>query len=133
MNQGDARVSAVLGYLSNQDLQCPPPIILIAGSLNLSLSRLRSIFKKHTGMPLGRYLKYLRLQRAHELLRQTQLTVKEVMVQVGLTDHSHFARDYKKEFGESPSETRCSSDPVKAMRQLSAPQNNQIGHKRRIA
>jgi AraC-like DNA-binding protein len=42
------------------------------------------------------------------------LSVKQVMVKVGLADHSHFARDYKREFGESPSETRRHSIELKA-------------------
>jgi AraC-like DNA-binding protein len=109
MNEFDSRVSDVLSYLSDQDPRHVPDVSLISASLNLSPSRLRSIFKGHTGVSFCRYIKYLRLYRAHQLLRQTLLTVKEVMAQVGLDDHSHFARDYKKTFGESPSETRSYS------------------------
>lgn len=104
--QTDQRVSAVLDYLSIQELAQIPSVDSIAISINLSLSRLRSIFKEQTGMSIACYLKQLRLQRANTLLQQSFLTVKQVMAQVGLDDHSHFSRDYKKQFGESPSQTR---------------------------
>jgi transcriptional regulator GlxA family with amidase domain len=105
-NQEDQRISAVLDYLSIQELAQIPSIDSIAVSINLSLSRLRSIFKEQTGIPIACYVKHLRLQRAHILLQQSLLTVKQVMAQVGVEDHSHFSRDYKKQFGESPSQTR---------------------------
>ena len=44
--------------------------------------------------------------RAKELLASTFLSVKEVMSSAGLTDMSHFVRDYKLTFGETPSQTR---------------------------
>lgn len=105
-NHKDQRISAVLDYLAIQELAQIPSIDSIAVSINLSLSRLRSIFKEQTGMPIACYVKHLRLQRAHILLQQSLLTVKQVMAEVGLYDHSHFSRDYKRQFGESPSQTR---------------------------
>jgi transcriptional regulator GlxA family with amidase domain len=105
-NPLDSRVSAVLDYLSGQALTTVPSADLIASSLNLSQSRLRSIFKKHAGISFARYVKLVRLHQARSLLQQTTLSVKQVMTHVGLADHSHFARDYKTLFGESPSNTR---------------------------
>jgi AraC-like DNA-binding protein len=55
------------------------------------------------------------------------------MAQVGLDDHSHFSRDYKKQFGESPSETQWSCNQAKATIALAAPQNSQIRHTKEIA
>lgn len=68
--------------------------------------------KQQTGISFTRQIKRLRLRRAQLLLRETCWNVKEVMNQVGLSDHSHFAKDYKKEFGESPTETRCKAIAV---------------------
>jgi AraC-like DNA-binding protein len=133
MNETDPRVSAVLNYLSQRDLTKSPALGALSASLNLSPSRLRSIFKQQTGMSFSRYIKYLRLRRAHQLLENTLLTVKEAMAQAGFTDHSHFSRDYKKTFGESPSQTRSSCKHATAVRALIAPQNSQIGQAKEIA
>jgi transcriptional regulator GlxA family with amidase domain len=49
------------------------------------------------------------LQKSKELLETTFLSVKEIMVAVGFADLSHFVRDYKQQFGETPSQTRASA------------------------
>ncbi|MDT7689343.1 MAG: AraC family transcriptional regulator, arabinose operon regulatory protein [Acidobacteriota bacterium] len=74
----------------------------IARSLNLSVSRLSHLFKSEVGMTPAQYLKKLRLERAKELGETTFLRVKEIMSAVGMTDESHFIRDFKTRYGETP-------------------------------
>ena len=73
-----------------------------AQSVNLSVWRLCHIFKSDVGMPPIRYLRVLRMERAKELLESSFLSVKEIAFQVGLTDESHFVRDFKSTYGFSP-------------------------------
>ncbi len=81
----------------------------LANTVRISPSRLRHLFRTEVGVPLGRYVKRLRLERARELLRDSFLEVKEVAAAVGFTDVSHFVRDYKLTYSERPSETRVRS------------------------
>jgi AraC-like DNA-binding protein len=104
--QPDSRISAILHYLSTQDPTTMPDLNAVAATLNISASHLRHAIKTQTGISFRRHVKSLRMGRARQLLQDTCLTVKEVMIGVGMSDHSHFAKDYKKEFGESPTETR---------------------------
>ncbi len=78
----------------------------LAAMVNLSPSRLHQLFKEETGMPPARYLRRLRLRRAKELLETTGLSVKQVMAGVGLSDESHFVRDFKKSCGVTPARYR---------------------------
>ncbi len=78
----------------------------IAKELNVSSSRLRHILRKHLGRSPRRYVKALKLEQARQLLCTGFLSVKQVMATVGLHDISHFVRDYKSAFGETPSDTR---------------------------
>jgi AraC-like DNA-binding protein len=78
----------------------------LAHSVNLSSSRLRHLFKHDTGQTLAQYVMCQRMNRARLLLGTTHLSVKEVMNQVGIGDPSHFARDFKKRFGISPTSCR---------------------------
>jgi len=48
----------------------------------------------------------MRLERAKELMQGSFLSVKEVMILVGMTDLSHFVKDYKNMHGETPGQTR---------------------------
>lgn len=78
----------------------------LAESVNLSPSRLHQLFKRETGVPPARYLRLLRMERARELLETTHLSVKQVMARVGVTDESHFVRDFKKTHGLTPARYR---------------------------
>ena len=100
----DPRISRALRLLSGPPGQMP--LADVARELNLSSSRLRHILRDATGVSPSRYVKQQRLMRAKELLENTFLSVKEVMSSAGLTDMSHFVRDYKLTFGETPSQTR---------------------------
>ena len=74
----------------------------MAESVNLSAPYFCYLFKTVTGVPPAKYLKSLRLQQAATLLTTTFLSVKEVVRRVGLTDESHFVRDFKSTYGYSP-------------------------------
>lgn len=73
-----------------------------AQSVNLSVWRLCHLFKSDIGMPPMRYLRVLRMERAKDLLESSFLSVKEIGFRVGLTDESHFVRDFKATYGLSP-------------------------------
>jgi len=78
----------------------------MAESVNLSAPYFCYLFKTITGVPPAKYLKSLRMQHAATLLTNTFLSVKEVVRRVGLTDESHFVRDFKRLYGVTPSEYR---------------------------
>lgn len=73
-----------------------------AQSVNLSVWRLCHIFKSDVGMPPIKYLRLLRMERAKGLLESSFLSVKEIAFRVGLSDESHFVRDFKSTYGFSP-------------------------------
>jgi len=102
----DARVDAALVWIQQQIAVNDIDLDNLAKAVNLSSSRLRYLFQLYTGTTPRRYHKLLRLQKAQSLLRESFLNVKQVMAEVGWTDESHFSRDYKRLYGESPSKSR---------------------------
>jgi AraC family transcriptional regulator of arabinose operon len=78
----------------------------LAGSVNLSASRLRHLFKAETGMGLKKCLIELRLERGKELLENSLLSVKEISVRVGYLHESHFVRDFKRSYQATPAHYR---------------------------
>ena len=105
----------------------------MAQSVNLSAPYFCYLFKTITGVPPAKDLKSLRMQQAAVLLTTTFLSVKEIVRRVGLTDESHFVRDFKRVYGVTPSEYRngaLSSSEAKNAEPVSArdwPINNKIG------
>jgi AraC-like DNA-binding protein len=81
----------------------------MAESVNLSAPYFCYLFKTITGVPPAKYLKALRMQQAATLLTTTFLSIKEIVRRVGLTDESHFVRDFKRLYGRTPSEYRNSA------------------------
>jgi AraC-like DNA-binding protein len=79
----------------------------IAQAVNLSLPRLRSLFRAETGQPLARYQKTLRMREASRLLQNTFLNLKQIMLKVGINDESHFVRDFKRTYKLSPMQYRA--------------------------
>jgi AraC family transcriptional regulator, arabinose operon regulatory protein len=101
----DVRVAALIATME-ADVAKPLRLTNAADYLNLSVSRLVHLFTLETGLPPGRYLRELRLRHASMLLRETRLTVKQVMAKVGYNDASHFSRDFKRRYGLSPQALR---------------------------
>ena len=74
----------------------------IAAATNYSASRLRTIFKRAAGIPLGSYLKNYRLNRAMALLRTSSLSISEISTETGFASPQAFSRSFKKETGGTP-------------------------------
>jgi transcriptional regulator GlxA family with amidase domain len=78
----------------------------VAATVNLSVSHLTHLFKAEIGITPAQYLRLAKLERAKELLQTTFLTIKEISVSLGIVDVSHFVRNYKKVYEETPTQTR---------------------------
>jgi YesN/AraC family two-component response regulator len=103
----DPRVQKVI-TLMREEFRREPSLSEMAQSVNLSPSRLRYLFRNEVGVPPAQYLRAFRMERAKELLETTFLTVKQIRHSIGVNDHSHFIRDFKKSYGLSPAQYRMS-------------------------
>lgn len=59
-------------------------------------------FRAYTGMSFTEYLKEVRIERAAQLLANTDLQVQEVCYEVGYADKTKFFRDFRKINGQTP-------------------------------
>ncbi len=78
----------------------------IADIFNLSLRHVSRHYKNITGVTIFNKLQEVRLVKAEELLRETNLQVKAVAIKCGYSHLSHFASEFRKRFGENPSDYR---------------------------
>lgn len=78
----------------------------LADYVDLSRRQLQRLFQKYLLCTPSRYYLQLRLQRARELLLQTDLSLVEIAAQTGFVSNSHFSKSYKELYGYSPSGER---------------------------
>ena len=84
----------------NQDLS----LNMLCDFLNISVSHFTNIFKEETGKTFKEMLTYIRIERAKELLRQTDLKNYEVAEKIGCKDPHYFTVLFKKMTGKTPKE-----------------------------
>ncbi|WP_018717031.1 GlxA family transcriptional regulator [Arhodomonas aquaeolei] len=78
----------------------------IAESAGISPRQLERLFRRHFDRTPRQFYLELRLDRAHDLLRQSTLSILEIASACGFSSSSHFARCYRRRFGRSPGATR---------------------------
>lgn len=76
----------------------------ISANVNLSSSYLCRVFKSEVGISITSYLNNLRIRKAATLIKEQDLSLKEISAMVGIDDQLYFSRLFKKCMGISPSE-----------------------------
>lgn len=76
----------------------------LAEELHFTPNHLTKIFRNTMGLPLQSYLIEQRLRSAIDLLRNRELTVKEIALACGFSDANYFSRCFRKKTGMSPIE-----------------------------
>lgn len=74
--------------------------------LGISRTQLFRKTKETLGTTPIELIRHIRLHRAQQMLRNTDLTVQEIAFSVGFTSPSYFTKCYRAEFGESPNKQR---------------------------
>lgn len=72
----------------------------------LSPKYFSKLFKAHTGCTVTEYTQRLRIARACELLRDTDMTVAEIAEQTGYSDIKYFNRVFRRHMNMPPAEYR---------------------------
>jgi two-component system, response regulator YesN len=76
----------------------------IASNYNFSASYLTKIFKEYAGTSPIKYLIDFRIKVAKNLLKNTNLTVKEISEKTGFQDQFYFSKCFKNNCGVTPSQ-----------------------------
>jgi AraC-like DNA-binding protein len=104
--------------LALADLDGPLHISALCRALKVSERTLRKAFNEIRGLPPCRYLRMLRLSEARRALLAADcklVTVTEIATGCGFLELGRFSVEYRKVFGESPSQTLHSAAPERAL------------------
>ena len=100
--------------LMQEHIEDPLPADDLADMIAVTRRQLERLFSTHLHTTPSHFYTGVRLDRARELLRQTDMGVMAVGVACGFASSSHFARAYRARFGLSPKDDR-SQAPVNGL------------------
>ena len=78
----------------------------IAAAAQSSVFHLARIFKARTGFSLHAYRNQLRLRAALDRMRDREIDLIEIALDLGFSSHSHFTETFRRSFGKTPSAVR---------------------------
>ncbi|MDD6137444.1 MAG: helix-turn-helix domain-containing protein [Lachnospiraceae bacterium] len=108
MKKNVGMISGALEYIKenyNKDIS----LVDVAREVDISPYYFSKVFKDETGHNFIEYLTNLRIEKAKELLLQTDLSMKEICLMVGYADPNYFSRNFKKNVGVTPTEYKENS------------------------
>ena len=84
----------------------------VSRAVDISPYYFSKVFKDETGENFIEYLTTIRIEKAKELLRGSNLSMKEICSAVGYSDPNYFSRTFKKNVGVTPTEYKEGKDEV---------------------
>jgi len=79
----------------------------LACAMRCNPSRLCRAFRRSTGQTLTSYRHALRMQVALERLREAEIDLTELALELGYSSHSHFTCIFRRHLGITPSQVRA--------------------------
>lgn len=76
------------------------------GGVFLSPGYMSYIFKKETGEGLNYFIRSYRLEKAKELLEQTNKKIVQICKEVGFSNSSYFCKSFREYYGVTPEKFR---------------------------
>lgn len=107
-NNDKNNVEKIFTYLNN-NYRTEIDFEKMAEELHISYSYIRKIVKSVTGKSVLDYINTLRINEGKRLLRQTNMTIAEIALNLGYNNVQSFNRFFKKYEGITPGEFRLSS------------------------
>ena len=79
---------------------------VVCKKIGLSRSQLHRIVKEKTGLPITLYIRQKKMDRARNLLRETDLRISEIAYLVGIESPQNFSKYFAEAYHSSPTEFR---------------------------
>ena len=104
------RIGSIIDYLENnyaKDIN----LEFLADMSYMSVRNFQRVFKKATGQSPIDYLIHIRLEKAKQMLRESNEQVADIAIQSGFNEYNYFSRKFKNAIGISPLKYRMRFKP----------------------
>ncbi|MEM6386266.1 MAG: GlxA family transcriptional regulator [Pseudomonadota bacterium] len=95
------KLSSVIQMMEN-NIEDPQSPSILAKEVGMSTRQLERLFRRYLNRSPKRYYMELRLQKARNLLMQTDMSVINVALACGFTSPSHFSKCYRAQYNTTP-------------------------------
>ena len=100
MDEEVYQIPAILADMKSHLAEATLP--WLAQRWNMREDELHNTLKRETGYSFSRLLSDLRLQRAANLLEETDYSVEHIMEEIGILDSNSFYHSFRKRYGLTP-------------------------------
>lgn len=77
---------------------------VLSQEVGMSRVQLHRKMKELTGVPVGKFIRNIRMEQAERLLREGKANVTQIAYSVGFSDQTYFSTVFKQYYGKTPSE-----------------------------
>ena len=102
----DRRIDARLAGYIEEHLKEELSVNALCRKFHLSRVELYALFREYFSATPAEFIKARRLQKACSLLEHTRLPVAKIAAECGIPDYNYFSKQFKRQFGASPTARR---------------------------
>ncbi len=99
------KLKLVISHIED-NLESELSLAEIAKVAGVSVSHLKTLFRRSTGTPVHQYILRRRVERAKLLLQDESLSIAQIAFATGFAHQSHLARHMRKILGVTPAVAR---------------------------
>lgn len=99
------KLKLVISHIED-NLESELSLAEIAQVASVSVSHLKTLFRRSTGTPVHQYILRRRVERAKQLLQDQNLSIAQIAFATGFAHQSHLARHMRKILGVTPAVAR---------------------------
>jgi len=81
---------------------------ILSDEIHISPRYLSALFIDQEGIGINRYIRKVRMEKAHDLLLNTNMKIVDICCRVGYTNLSYFCKCFQEDYGFTPEKFRCS-------------------------
>lgn len=105
-SQSNELKAGILNYVNLHYGDCNMGLEAVAQEFGVTANYLSRFFKQETGCTFIQYITMIRMDRAKELLMNSDIPVKDIVTRIGYMDTANFVRKFKNYEGITPGQYR---------------------------